>query len=235
MTKIAFACPYCGKKLSASETSAGREKTCPNCRARVVVPTPEVAAQKEAAGDSKRRKATDHPLLLMGRRPEHKDLIDMTAMVDIVFFLLIFFLVTSMQSIEAVIGIPALDFAAFGQPVQDLPLYCVLKVGRGRFAAQEYRSNVKTWDATGELQTLAPQELEERVSSPTLICGEIDAEDRRTLERRWRNALVVSPAANVRRPAYLAEMAWVRLAAGEVDDPVSLAPIYVHTLGSPAL
>ena len=31
----------------------------------------------------------------------------MTAMVDIVFFLLIFFLVTSMQSIEAVINLPA--------------------------------------------------------------------------------------------------------------------------------
>ena len=43
----------------------------------------------------------------MGRRPEHKDLIDMTAMVDIVFFLLIFFLVTSMQSIEAVINLPS--------------------------------------------------------------------------------------------------------------------------------
>jgi biopolymer transport protein ExbD len=107
MTKIAFACPYCGKKLSASETSAGREKTCPNCRARVVVPTPEVAAQKAAAGEMKPREAADHPVLMMGRRPEHKDLIDMTAMVDIVFFLLIFFLVTSLQSIEAVINLPA--------------------------------------------------------------------------------------------------------------------------------
>ena len=34
------------------------------------------------------------------------DLIDMTAMVDIVFFLLIFFLVTSMQSLESVINLP---------------------------------------------------------------------------------------------------------------------------------
>ena len=135
----------------------------------------------------------------------------------------------------SVIGIPTLDIAAFGQPVQELPLFCVLKVGRGRFAAQEYKSNGKTWETTGELLTLTPQELEERVISPTLICGEIDAEDRRTLERRWRNALVASPAANMRRPAHLAEMAWVRLAAGQVDDPVSLAPIYVHTLGSPAL
>ncbi len=107
MIKIAFACPYCGKKLGALESSAGKEKTCPNCRAKVRVPSPEAAAAKAASGsDIKPRDAADHPLLLMGRRPEHKDLIDMTAMVDIVFFLLIFFLVTSMQSIEAVINLP---------------------------------------------------------------------------------------------------------------------------------
>jgi biopolymer transport protein ExbD len=35
-----------------------------------------------------------------------QDLIDMTAMVDIVFFLLIFFLVTSLQAVQAVINLP---------------------------------------------------------------------------------------------------------------------------------
>jgi biopolymer transport protein ExbD len=116
--KITFACPYCGKKLAASETSVGKEKTCPNCRAKVTVPSPEAAAEKGAVRETKPRAATDHPLLLMGRRPEHKDLIDMTAMVDIVFFLLIFFLVTSMQSIEAVIGLPTPQAKAAADSVQ---------------------------------------------------------------------------------------------------------------------
>jgi biopolymer transport protein ExbD len=121
--KITFACRYCGKRLAAPETSAGREKTCPNCRARVVVPTLEAAAQ-QAAIPSKPREAADHPLLLMGRRPEHKDLIDMTAMVDIVFFLLIFFLVTSMQSVEAVINLPAPQAPASApNAVQAVPDY----------------------------------------------------------------------------------------------------------------
>jgi biopolymer transport protein ExbD len=105
--KIAFACPYCGKKLGANETSVGKDKTCPNCRARVKVPNAEEAVLKASRREEGPREVADHPLLLMGRRPEHKDLIDMTAMVDIVFFLLIFFLVTSMQSIEAVINLPA--------------------------------------------------------------------------------------------------------------------------------
>ena len=134
-----------------------------------------------------------------------------------------------------VIGVPSLDISAYGQPAQELPMFCILKIGRGRFAAQEYRLNGKAWEAAGELLALTPKELEERITSPTIICGEIDAEDRRTLERRWRNALVANPAANMRRPAHLAEIAWTRLSANEVDDPISLTPIYVHTLGSPAL
>jgi biopolymer transport protein ExbD/DNA-directed RNA polymerase subunit RPC12/RpoP len=119
--KIAFACPYCGKKLGASETSAGREKTCPNCRARIVVPTRALADAKAQSGGTKPREAADHPLLLMGRRPEHKDLIDMTAMVDIVFFLLIFFLVTSLQSIEAVINLPVPQAQAAPDSLRAVP------------------------------------------------------------------------------------------------------------------
>jgi len=36
-------------------------------------------------------------------------------------------------------------------------------------------------------------------------------------------------AAQLRRAGYLAELAWQRLQRGERDDPVSLAPIYLHT------
>lgn len=38
---------------------------------------------------------------------DHEDLIDMTAMVDIVFFLLIFFLVTSLKAIESSLPVPS--------------------------------------------------------------------------------------------------------------------------------
>jgi tRNA threonylcarbamoyladenosine biosynthesis protein TsaB len=56
----------------------------------------------------------------------------------------------------------------------------------------------------------------------------MDAEERQQLSRKWKNARVASPAQSVRRPAFLAEMAWKRWQAGDVDEPVSLAPIYVH-------
>ena len=103
-----FLCPACGKQLGATDTMVGKRKSCPRCRSKFVVPTPEAAAAQllatpgAAAADS-----TEHPaLLLPARDKKHEDLIDMTAMVDIVFFLLIFFLVTSMQALESVINLP---------------------------------------------------------------------------------------------------------------------------------
>ncbi len=107
---ITFRCPYCGKKLAASLRSAGKDKTCPNCRARVPVPREDLAASDGVEGAP--RAAHDHPLLLMSKATDHGDLIDMTAMVDIVFFLLIFFLVTSIQSLEAVIELPVPEASA---------------------------------------------------------------------------------------------------------------------------
>ena len=47
--------------------------------------------------------------------------------------------------------------------------------------------------------------------------------------RRKRVNVVLMTAANsVRRPAILAELAWARWQAGQVDDLSSLAPIYLH-------
>ena len=65
-----------------------------------VAPPVESAAADDQAGE--------HPLLLLPSRDSRQDdLVDMTAMVDIVFFLLIFFLVTSLQALEAVIDLPS--------------------------------------------------------------------------------------------------------------------------------
>jgi len=108
-----FKCKLCGKTLSAPPKLAGRKLKCPYCRAEVTVPaadSPEVLKQ-DATGKSPAvadhdEPPTDSPLLLFQASTDYGDLIDMTAMVDIVFFMLIFFMVTSMQPLEAVINLP---------------------------------------------------------------------------------------------------------------------------------
>jgi biopolymer transport protein ExbD len=117
---ISFRCQSCGKLLAAKETSAGKQKTCPQCGAKVTVPPPKGAPRpRPAAGD----KSEEEPPLIMPRSTHHGDLIDMTAMVDIVFFLLIFFMVTSLQSVEAVIGLPTPQTEGVADSVQAVPDY----------------------------------------------------------------------------------------------------------------
>ena len=104
---ITFRCPLCGKKISAPPSIAGRKRKCPKCRAEITVPTNDVQTPDNSTPAKSAAPPADHPLLLFPPRGDaHGKLIDMTAMVDIVFFLLIFFLVTSMQSLEAVINLP---------------------------------------------------------------------------------------------------------------------------------
>jgi len=134
-----------------------------------------------------------------------------------------------------VIGIPSLDVMAACQPIKDMPLICVLKIGRERLAACNYKASAQSWVVDGEIYTASALELENRIQSPTLICGEIDAEDRKILERRWRNAIIAQPANNTRRPAQLAQLAAEKLRANLINDVVSLAPIYVHTINSPSM
>jgi tRNA threonylcarbamoyladenosine biosynthesis protein TsaB len=65
------------------------------------------------------------------------------------------------------------------------------------------------------------------VKSPVLLCGELTAQERQTLAAKPEIHLL-SPAQSVRRPAVLAELAWARWQAGDVDEEATLAPIYLH-------
>jgi tRNA threonylcarbamoyladenosine biosynthesis protein TsaB len=66
------------------------------------------------------------------------------------------------------------------------------------------------------------------IQQPTLVAGELKEEERRALARKYKNVHLASPAQALRRPAFLAELAWKRWQSGQVDDPTSLAPLYLH-------
>lgn len=133
-----------------------------------------------------------------------------------------------------VIGIPSLEITANGLTLSDKPMLAVLKAGRERLAVQRYHQGDNAWAAEGEIFMASALELEDMITSPTILIGEINQEERRILERRWRNALIASPAENSRRPSILAQLAWKQLETGQVDDTALLAPIYLHTIGTPA-
>lgn len=130
-----------------------------------------------------------------------------------------------------VVGVPTLDAVAAAVPPEpETPLAAVLPAGRGRLAVAWYRAEgtPPQWRAVAGPEVLAPDDLARRLEAPTLIAGELDRAARARLRRR-KNARLLSPALGMRRPALLAERAWLRYRQGERDDPATLAPIYLHT------
>ncbi len=127
-----------------------------------------------------------------------------------------------------IIGVPTLDIVAAAQEVRELPLAAVLQAGRGRLALTWYKAGETGWDSRGTASVTTADELAESINKPTIVCGELTADERQRLARKRVNVVLPSPAACVRRPAVLAELAWERWQAGAQDDAASLAPIYLH-------
>ncbi len=128
-----------------------------------------------------------------------------------------------------VVGVPTLDVVAAAQPLQDVPMAAILEVGRGRLAVGWYAVNHHRWAAQGDPELMTPPELAEQIQAPTLVVGELSETIRQQLGRKRKNAILASPAQSLRKPSYLAELAWKRYKAGRVDDVNALSPIYLRT------
>lgn len=120
---IQFRCEHCQQLLSISRRKAGGTTVCPSCLEEVPVPTLDadggaddaVAGAKEAAagaGDVPRRSRPvdsddededDEDWNPSRKRHQENDAIDMTAMVDVTFLLLIFFMVTASFAAQKVL------------------------------------------------------------------------------------------------------------------------------------
>jgi len=134
-------------------------------------------------------------------------------------------------------------------------IVAVLQAGRERLAVGWYQLQNDRFVLSGDYEILVMSVLAERVVQyphSILVCGELNDHDRRILAERIkspliasaivgstnvvstaddlprRDVLISSPAHSLRRPAYLAELAWKRWQSRDMDDPATLVPIYLH-------
>jgi tRNA threonylcarbamoyladenosine biosynthesis protein TsaB len=129
------------------------------------------------------------------------------------------------------VGVPSLDIVAASVPLSDRKLVAVLQAGRCRLAVGWYKPTGSGWQALGAATTMTADELEKKIHKPVIVCGEMTAEDRQCLARKFKNVTLASPAQCVRRPGILAEIAWNQWQAGITQTAASLAPIYLHIAG----
>ena len=126
-----------------------------------------------------------------------------------------------------IVGIGTLDMLAYQHSCSDLPVYPLIRLGRERFATALF-VDTDHWHRTNEYHNVTLEEICAEVEGQALFCGDLDAEVRAVLQNKLhQRAYFPRPAANVRRPAYLAELAWQRLQASDTDDLATLEPIYL--------
>ena len=127
------------------------------------------------------------------------------------------------------VAISSFDILAAAQPVTEENLAAVLEAGRSRLAVGWYQPQDGVWQPSADPQLLTAAELSKAITAPTLVCGELNEDTRQVLGRKRKNVTLAAPAHSLRRPAYLAELAYARWQAGDTDDPAALAPQYLQT------
>lgn len=129
-----------------------------------------------------------------------------------------------------VLGVSTLDVLAYQHRYATMSVYPLIRLGRERFATAEFRQN-DTWTQMSAYRNVILTDLCRNIDDQAFFCGDID----RDVQTQVRNELgerayFPGNAANVRRPGYLAELAWQRHMLGEYDNIAQLEPTY---LGEP--
>jgi tRNA threonylcarbamoyladenosine biosynthesis protein TsaB len=128
-----------------------------------------------------------------------------------------------------IVGVPTMDILANSQPRRSEPLLVVIRAGRGRVAGVWYKWGRLGWKAKSDAESMTWSELVERIEKKTYVCGEIDDEGRKELSN-LPEAIIAPPAQMLRRPSFLAELAWKVVRRGKLTDPALLKPVYLNPL-----
>ena len=128
-----------------------------------------------------------------------------------------------------IVGISTLEVEAYQQAGLGLPVCPVFNAGRGEIATAIYQQQGGRWRQLAAEQITTVDALCSQITAKTVFCGEfvpsIATELRRKLKQK---AVVLSPAANLRRASFLAELGLKRFKAGDYDNPATLQPFYLR-------
>ncbi len=128
-----------------------------------------------------------------------------------------------------IIGISTLEVEAYQHAETGLPIYPILNAGRGEIASAMYQMKGNKWCQLTAEHITTVETLCSQITSKTLFCGEfvpfIAAQLREQLKQK---AMILPPAAGLRRASFLAELGLKRFEAGDYDNPATLQPLYLR-------
>jgi tRNA threonylcarbamoyladenosine biosynthesis protein TsaB len=127
------------------------------------------------------------------------------------------------------IGVPTLDIVAAGQPYSEGQLVAIAEAGRSRVCAGFYQwRGKKGWQGQEQPVIESWKNLLNSLNEPTTFAGEINPAAAKLIRAAGKSFQIADAADSTRRAGYLATIGWQRLRRGWVDDPATLAPIYLR-------
>lgn len=127
------------------------------------------------------------------------------------------------------IGVSTLEATALPFATREGRIVATLGAGRGRMIWAHYRSSNGSLTEVQAARNGVASELAAELSSmatPVLVAGELNAAQAAELAS-CGNALLPPETLRHRHPAAFAEIGWRRWQAGDVDDPITLEPVYL--------
>ena len=127
------------------------------------------------------------------------------------------------------VAVNTLDAAAFPMIGLGAPVCALMPVGRWEVAVAIYGTNGSEMTKTVAEHLTTIEGLTESIGEPTIFCGPItEAMVSEIRERLGGRGLVPNGVGQASRVVAMGEIGIRKIGRGEVDDPVTLQPLYIR-------
>ncbi len=128
-----------------------------------------------------------------------------------------------------IVGISSLEAEAYQHAETGLPVCPIFNAGRGEIATAIYQKKHNEWRQLIAEHITTVETLCSQITTKTMFCREfiplISTQLRQQLKQK---AVIPSPATELRRASFLAELGLNRLKAVDYDNPATLQPLYLR-------
>ena len=128
-----------------------------------------------------------------------------------------------------IVGISTLEVEAYQHAETGLPICPIFNAGREEIATAMYQKQGDEWCQLTVEHITTVDALCSQITTKTIFCGEfVPFIADRLREQLKQRAIILPPAARLRRASCLAELGLKRLEAGDYDNPATLQPLYLR-------
>ena len=135
-----------------------------------------------------------------------------------------------------IVGINSLEVAAYQYAETGLPVCAIFNAGRSEVATATYQKKYGKWQQLVKADIVTVEYLCKHITKRTMFCGEfLPAVTEQIITLLKSKAVIPPQIPDFKRASFLLELGKQRLDAGDVDNSVTLQPIYLRRppIGAP--